>query len=68
MQRNNEKHWTHLRDRSGENHDFIQLANTTHELVDARAFDYINVVVLTFNLNWNSKVSLMEDLHNVSQT
>jgi len=51
--------FAYLRDGGGEDNDFIQLADTLHELVDAGSLDDIHIVVLAFNLNRDSEVGLM---------
>lgn len=56
----------YLRDRSRENNHFIEFSNPTHELVNTRALDDIDVVVLIFNLDWDREVCLVENLVGVS--
>ena len=52
----------YLRYRSSEDNHLIKLANTLHEVVHTWSFYHVDVVVLTFNLNWNRKVRLMQNL------
>ena len=48
--------------RGGEDDDFVELAHALEESVDARAFYYVDVVVLAFDLDGDGHVRLMEDL------
>ena len=51
-----------FRHRSGENDDFVDFANALEESIDTGALDYVDVVVLTFDLDRDSEVGLMKDL------
>ena len=50
---------THLGHGSGEDNDFIQLADSLHELVNPGSLDDIDVVKLAFNLNRDREIGLM---------
>lgn len=52
--------------RRGENDDLIDLSNSLQECIDARPLYDIDVMVLTFDLDWDGKVCLMQDLHKLS--
>ena len=51
-----------LRNRSGEDDNLVQLADPLHELIDSWPFDDINIMVLTFDLDRNCEIGLVEDL------
>ena len=50
---------TYLRHRSGKDNNFIQFSHAFHELVHTGPLDYINVMILAFNLDRYGKVGLM---------
>ena len=49
-------------DGCGEYHDLVELADSFHELVDAGAFDDIDVVELPLDLNRYGEVGLVQNL------
>jgi hypothetical protein len=51
-----------LGNRCGKNNNFIKLANSLHELINAGPLYYIDVMILTLDLNWNGEIGLMEYL------
>jgi hypothetical protein len=53
---------TYFGNGGSEHNNLIEFAHTLHELVHARPFDHIDIVVLTFNFDWYGKVSLSEYL------
>lgn len=53
---------TVLRDGSGEDHDLIQLAHAFEKGIDAGAFDDVDVVILTLDLDGQGEVRLVKDL------
>lgn len=50
--------------RRRKNNDFVQLAHALHEGVHTRPLNHINIVILTFYLDRNSKIRLVKDLFN----
>lgn len=48
-----------LRYGRSEDHDLIELTYALHEGVDAGPLDDVDVVVLTFDLDWNCEVGLV---------
>jgi hypothetical protein len=48
--------------RCGEDDNFVDLADTFQESINARAFDYVDIVVLSFNFDGNGEIGLVEDL------
>lgn len=48
--------------RGGEHDDFVNLANPFEEGVNTGALDDIDIMVLAFDFDRDSKVSLVEDL------
>lgn len=56
----------YLRDRSGEDNHLVQLAHSLHELIDTRPLDHIHVVILSFDLDGDSEIGLMQYLEDVS--
>ena len=57
---------THLGDRSSKNDDFVELTDPLHELINARSFDNVDVVILTLNLDRYRKIGLVEYLGNLA--
>lgn len=55
--------YTHFRHGSSKDNNFIKLAHAFHELVNSRPLNDINVVVLSFYLNWDREVCLVKNLH-----
>ena len=49
----------HFRDRSSENDNFIEFADSFHELIHTRSLDHVDVVILSFDLDGNGKVCLV---------
>ena len=45
--------------RGCKNNNLVELPNALHELIDARPFDHINVVILTFDLHGYGEIRLM---------
>jgi len=52
----------YLRNRGGEHDDLVKLAHPFHERIDAWSLDDIDIMVLTFDLDGDRKVGLMQDL------
>ena len=48
--------------RGGEHNDLVDFANALEESIDTGALDYVDVVVLTFDLDRDSEVGLVKDL------
>ena len=53
---------TDLGNRCGKDNNLIKLANTLHELINTGTLYYIDVMILTLDLNWNGEVGLMKYL------
>jgi hypothetical protein len=54
------KRWlTYLRNGRGKNHNLVQLADPLHELIHTWSLDDVYIVVLSLNLDGDSKVGLM---------
>lgn len=60
-----EERVTVLGHRGGEDHHFVDLAHSLEKCIDAGPFYDIDVVVLAFDLDGNSKICLVEDLYTV---
>jgi hypothetical protein len=45
-----------------EDDNFVNLTDAFQESVDARALDYVDVVILSFDFNGNCEIGLVEDL------
>lgn len=60
------KQLPYLGHRGREDDHLIQLADAFHELVDPGSFDDVDVVILTFDLDGDGEVGLMENLTTVS--
>lgn len=54
-----EKRVAVLRYGRSEDHDLVELTHALHEGIDAGPLDDINVVVLTFDLDWDREVGLV---------
>jgi hypothetical protein len=46
----------------GEDNNFVDLADAFEEGIDARALDYVDVVILAFNFDRNCEIGLVENL------
>jgi len=46
----------------GEDDNFVDLADAFQESIDARALDYVNVVILAFDFDRDCEIGLVEDL------
>jgi hypothetical protein len=46
----------------GEDNNFVDLADAFQESIDARALDYVNVVILAFDFDRDCEIGLVEDL------
>ena len=53
---------TILGDRRSKHHHFVEFANPFHELIHTGSLDHIDVVILTFDLDWNGKIGTFENL------
>lgn len=53
---------TYLRNGCGENNHLVKLAYPLHELVDSRALDDVDIVVVALDLHWYREIRLVEDL------
>lgn len=53
---------TYFRNGGGKNNDLIELAYPLHELVDARSFYDIYIMIIALNFYWYRKVRLVENL------
>lgn len=53
---------THLRQRSGEDDDLVDLAHPLQEVVDSRSLDNVDVVRLAFDLDRDDVVGLGDEL------
>lgn len=60
-----EERVTVLGHRGSEDHHFVDFAHSLEKCIDAGPFYDIDVVVLAFDLDGNSKICLMEDLYTV---
>lgn len=54
--------FTDLRHRGRKHNDFIEFTNSLHELIDTRALDHIDIVIVTLNLDWDREISLVQNL------
>lgn len=53
---------TYFGDRSCKHYNLVELANALHELIDARSFDDIYIMVLALNLYRYRKIGLIQYL------
>lgn len=53
---------TYLRNGRSEYHNFVQLANSLHEFINTRSFYDVYVVIVSFNLNRDGEICLVQDL------
>ena len=53
---------TYFGHRSCKHHDLVELANALHELIDARSFDDIYIMILALNLHRDREVGLIQYL------
>lgn len=53
---------TDLGNRCGKDNNLIKLTNALHELINTGTLYYIDVMILTLDLNWNSEIGLMKYL------
>ena len=57
----------YLGHRGSEDDHFVQLPHALHELIHARSFDDVDIVILTLNLHGNGEVGLMKNLRRWGQ-
>ena len=50
-------------DRGGKNNNFVKFSHTLHELINTRSLDDIHIVILSFNLDGNCEICLVEYLN-----
>jgi hypothetical protein len=54
---------TNLGDTGSKHYHFIKFTNSLHELINARSFYDVDIVILTLNLHGYRKVCLMQNLN-----